>query len=51
MWPFGRRDVTRSLAAVEERAEVELTVTVASPNTVKSPGSGVHAALLHIEVF
>ncbi len=53
MWPFGRRDVARSLAEVEAGdppTEVEVLVVVVSPNRVVSPVTGVKAALLHIEV-
>jgi hypothetical protein len=54
MWPFGRRDVGRSLGALESGdgpTEVELLVVVVSPNRVVSPVTGVRGAILHMEVL
>jgi hypothetical protein len=54
MWPFGRRDVARSLSALEPGApptEVELLLQIVSPNRVASPVTGAKAAVLHMEVL
>jgi hypothetical protein len=51
MWPFGRKGVATRLADIEDRTEVELAVTVVSPNAIASPMSGVGAAFLSIEVL
>ncbi len=51
MWPFGRSGITRSLAGIEEPTEVELLVTIVSPDRVMSPVTGVRAAILHAEIL
>jgi hypothetical protein len=50
MWPFGRRNVATRLTGIEEATEVELLLTMLSPNVFTSPVTGTCGAILHMEV-
>lgn len=51
MWPFGRAGIAHRLAGIEEATEVELLVTVVSPDRVTSSVTGLRAAILHVDVL
>jgi hypothetical protein len=52
VWPFGKGvNTVAKLTGIAEPTAVDIVATIASPDQVASPISGLHGAALRIEVF